>query len=202
MGSYLQTVLWCSRRSEANNLHTVGCSQFLEKTKGHHLHSMCSVLVQVSVHCVVFATITGKPHGMRSISKLTSVDWMPFLRLSEAQTCKWAVFATSWNLSSADCTTWHGVCSVLRLTSVNCTVFATFWDQHLQIAWALQLFESTMCTWESARSIQELGLLRFFLPAVLLPSFPPSLFLSLPPVGIMFCFLFLLVFYSNTFFLW
>ena len=109
---------------------------------------------------------------------------MLFLRLSEAQTCKWAVFATSWNLSSADCTTWHGVCSVLRLTSVNCTVFATFWNQHVQFAWDPQLFESNMCTWESARSILELGF-RFFLPAVLLPSFPPSLFLFLPPVGIM-----------------
>ena len=36
-----------------------------------------------------------------------------------------------------------------------------------------------MCTWESARSILELGL-RFFLPAVLLPSFLPSLPLSFP----------------------
>ena len=99
-----------------------------------------------------------------------------------------AIFTTFWSsnlqvdgirnilkLSSADCTTWHGVCSVLRLTSVNCTVFATFWSQHLQIAWDLQLFESNMCIWESARSILELGL-RFFLPAGLLPSIPPSFF--------------------------
>ena len=99
MGSYLQTVLWCSRRSEAKNLDTVECSQFLE-TKNYHLHSMCSILVQFLVHRIVFAvfaTITGKPHGTRSILKLTSVTWMLFLRLSEAQTCKWTVFATSWN---------------------------------------------------------------------------------------------------------
>ena len=81
------------------NLYTVECSQFLE-TKNYHLRSMCSILVQILVHRIVFAifaTIIGKPHGMRSILKLTSVNWMLFLRLYEAQTCKWTVFATYWN---------------------------------------------------------------------------------------------------------
>ena len=87
-------------------------------------------------------------------------------------------------LSSADSTTWHGVCSMLRLTSVNCTVFATFRNQHVQLAWDLQLFESNMCTWEGARSILELGL-HFFLPAVLLPSFPPSFPSSCPSFPIL-----------------
>jgi hypothetical protein len=44
----------------------------------------------------------------------------------------------------------------------------------LQIAWGLQLAESNMCKLENARGILELGL----------PSFPPSLVLSLPPVEI------------------
>ena len=90
-----------------------------------------------------------------------------------------ATLTTFLKLSSADCTTWHGVCSMLRLTSVNCTVFATFRNQHVQLAWDLQLFESNMCTWEGARSILELGL-HFFLPAVLLPSFPLSFPSSCP----------------------
>ena len=66
------------------NLYTVECSQFLE-TKNYHLRSMCSILVQILVHRIVFAifaTIIGKPHGMRSILKLTSVNWMLLLQLS------------------------------------------------------------------------------------------------------------------------
>ena len=70
------------------------------ETKNHHLHRMCNILAQNLVLRVVFAafaTITGKPLGTRSILKLTSVNWMLFLRLSEAQTYKWLAFAISWN---------------------------------------------------------------------------------------------------------
>ena len=107
---------------------------------------------------------------------------MLFLWLSEAQTCKWAVFATSWNYHlqiAQRGMVFAACCGYLRLTSVNCTVFATFRNQHVQLAWDLQLFESNMCTWEGARSILELGL-HFFLPAVLLPSFPLSFPSSCP----------------------
>ena len=74
-------------------------AQCLE-TKNYHVHSMCSILGQILVHCIVFAvfaTIIGKPHGTRSVWKLTSVNWMLFLRLSEAQTYKWLGFAKYWN---------------------------------------------------------------------------------------------------------
>ena len=70
------------------------------ETKNYHVHSMCSILGQILVHCIVFAvfaTIIGKPHGTRSVWKLTSVNWMLFLRLSEAQTYKWLGFAKYWN---------------------------------------------------------------------------------------------------------
>ena len=101
-----------------------------------------------------FATITGKPHGMRSILKFTPVNWMLFLRLSKAQTCKWAVFA---HLEFIICTQRHCVCSLLQLKSVNCTVLTTFWSP-------------TLVKWLSARRILELGL----------PSSPPSLSPSFP----------------------
>ena len=100
MGSYLQTVLWCSRPSEAKNQHTVECSQFLE-TKNYHLHRGCSILVQILVHRIVFAVLQLSLVNRMSILKLTSVNWMLFLRLSEAQTCKWTVFATSWGKKPA-----------------------------------------------------------------------------------------------------
>ena len=54
----------------------------------------------------------------------------------------------------------RGLCHILKPTCAICLGPATLW--------------SNMCTWKSARSILELGL-RFFLPAVLLPSFLPSL---------------------------
>ena len=74
---------------------------------------MCSILVQILVHRIVFAifaTIIGKPHGMRSILKLTLVNWMLFLRLSEAQTLQVDGIRNILKLSSAHCTYWHGVC--------------------------------------------------------------------------------------------
>ena len=159
---------------------------------------MCSILVQILVRRIVFAvfaTITGKPHGMRSILKLTSVNWMLFLHFYGFLKLKPASGRYSQHLEIIICilhnVAWclqrvatnicklHGLCHILKPTCAICLGPATLW--------------SNMCTWKSARSILELGL-RFFLPAVLLPSFPPSLFLSLPPVRIMSFFLFLLVF--------
>ena len=178
MGSYLQTVLWCTRFSEAKNLHTVECSQLLE-TKNYQLHSMCSILVanfSASHRLCSIAIITGKPHGMRSILKLTSVNWMLFLHFYGFLKLKPASGRYSQHLEIIICrlhnVAWclqrvatnicklHGLCHILKPTCAICLGPATLW--------------SNMCTWKSARSILELGL-RFFLPAVLLPSFLPSL---------------------------
>ena len=70
------TALWTKKNCTLD----IECSQFLE-TKNYHLHSMCSILVRRIV-LAKFATIIGKPHGMRSILKLTSVNWMLLLQLS------------------------------------------------------------------------------------------------------------------------
>ena len=125
-----------------------------------------------------------------SLCNICNYHWLTTWHAQHFEICVCpldAIFMTFWSsnlqvggirdilkLSSADCTTWHGVCSMLRLTSVNCTVFATFRNQHVQIAWDLQLFESNNVY--MGKCTQHFGARPSFLPAVLLPSFLPSFF--------------------------
>ena len=120
-----------------------------------------------------------------SLCNICNYHWLTTWHAQHFEICVCpldAIFMTFWSsnlqvggirdilkLSSADCTTWHGVCSMLRLTSVNCTVFATFRNQHVQIAWDLQLFESNNVY--MGKCTQHFGARPSFLPAVLLPSF-------------------------------
>ena len=132
-----------TRRPEAKKMHTVECSQFLE-TKNYHLHSVCSILVQILVRRIVFAvfaTITGKPHGMRSILKLTSVNWMLFLHFYGFLKLKPASGRYSQHLEIIICrlhnVAWclqrvatnicklHGLCHILKPTCTICLGPAT-----------------------------------------------------------------------------
>ena len=119
----------------------IECSQFLE-TKNYHLHSMCSILVRRIV-LAIFATIIGKPHGMRSILKLTSVNWMLFLHFYGFLKLKPASGRYSQHLEIIICrlhnVAWclqrvaanicklHGLCHILKPTFANCLGPATLW---------------------------------------------------------------------------
>ena len=91
---------------------------------------MCNILGQNALHRKVSEilycnySITFKPHGMRSILKLTSVSWMLLCGLLKLKAASGMVFATCWSyhLHIAH-TAW--CLQRVPLKSVNCTALAT-----------------------------------------------------------------------------
>ena len=108
------------------------------------------------MHCIAWclnnvATITCKPHGMRSILKLTSVIWMLLCGLLKLKAASRIVFATCWNyrlhiahisMAFAACSAkickLHGPYHFLKPTPANCAELATVWESHVWIGRCLQ----------------------------------------------------------------
>ena len=87
------------------------------------------------MHCIAWClnyvvTITCKPHGLRSILRLTAGSWMLLCGLLKLKAASGMVFATCWNyhLHIAH-TAW--CLQRVPLKSVNCTALTTLSNQRL-----------------------------------------------------------------------
>ena len=128
-------------------LYTAECLRRFE-TK----HITCTVCATYwgKMHCIAkclkyyIATITFKPHGMRSIFEIDFCKLDATLRLAEARSCKWNGICNMLELSSAHCTycmvfvarsakigKLHSAYNIVKPTFVNCAELAAVWKQHV-----------------------------------------------------------------------